>query len=78
MPPAVRQLAIVLYAHFGISMRGISRLFKVSTQAVLTWVRASSDRVDEPKEGAAELIQVDEWRKNQLILSIRGMLKINC
>jgi hypothetical protein len=51
-------------------MRGISRLFRVSTPAVLTWIRAASEGVEEPKKSSAEIVQVDEWRKNQLILSI--------
>jgi transposase len=56
----VRELAAVLYAHFGVSMRGISKIFKVSTQAVLKWMRAASECIQEPKKSAAEIVHVDE------------------
>jgi transposase len=41
-------------------MSGVARLFKVSVQAVLKWIRAASDRVEEPQKCSAEVVQVDE------------------
>lgn len=58
--PALRKLAVVLYAHFGLSMGGIGKLFKVSTQAVLTWIRAAAEEIKDKKLPTAEVIQVDE------------------
>lgn len=44
-------------------MMGIAKLFKVSTVAVLKWVRKASDKVatlSDPTPPKAEIIQVDE------------------
>lgn len=40
--PALKSFAIVLYAYCGVSMGRIARLYKVSTVAVLKWVRAAA------------------------------------
>ena len=37
-PPEHKKLTVLLYCH-GISMRAISKLFQVSTNAVLKWIR---------------------------------------
>ena len=61
--PSLRELAVVLYAHFGVSMRGIARLCKVSTVAVLKWIRAYSDKIsasEKAETGPYEVVQVDE------------------
>lgn len=58
--PALKQLAIVLYAHCGVPMLGIAKLFKVSAVAVLKWVRSYAQNIELPQEGKAELVQIDE------------------
>jgi insertion element IS1 protein InsB len=58
--PALRKLGVLLYAHLGLSMRGISKLFKVSTQAVLKWIRAASECTEGPIRSSAEIVHVDE------------------
>ena len=61
--PALRELGIILYAHFDVSMRGIALLSKVSTVAVLKWVRAYSDKISQTEKietHPPEIIQVDE------------------
>ena len=40
--PALKSFAIVLYAYCGVSMGKIARLYKISTVAVLKWVRAAA------------------------------------
>ena len=40
--PALKSFAIVLYAYCGISMGKIARLYKISTVAVLKWVKAAA------------------------------------
>ncbi len=61
--PILRNLGVILYAHHGVPMMGIAKLFKVSTVAVLKWVRKASDKVatlSDPTPPKAEIIQVDE------------------
>jgi transposase len=58
--PALRQLAIILYAHFGVSMSGVARLCKVSVQAVVKWIRAASDAIQTSEIAHSEVVQVDE------------------
>ena len=41
-------------------MLGIAKLFKVSAVAVLKWVRNYAKSIELPKEGKAELVQIDE------------------
>lgn len=59
--PLLRQLSIILYAHCGVSMSGIAKLFKVSVVAVLKWIRAASNKIPpRPSSGDHEVVQVDE------------------
>ena len=61
--PLLRNLGVILYAHHGVSMMGIAKLFKVSTVAVLKWIRKASDNIaasSNPYAHSAETIQVDE------------------
>ena len=61
--PLLRSLGVVLYAHHGVSMMGIAKLFKVSTVAVLKWIRKASDNITASSSfpaPRAEIIQVDE------------------
>ena len=58
--PALRKMGVLLYSHFGVSLSGVSRLFKVSVQAVLKWVKAAADTLKDPDPRPSEPIQVDE------------------
>jgi len=40
--PALKSFAIVLYAYCGVSMGRIARLYKISTVAVLKWIKAAA------------------------------------
>jgi len=40
--PALKSFAIVLYAYCGVSMGKIARLYKISTVAVLKWIKAAA------------------------------------
>lgn len=60
---AMKNLAIVLYAHCGLSLSGIAKIFKVSVPAVLKWVRQAAAKIKEPvapTETTTKLVQVDE------------------
>ena len=57
--PVLKNLAVLLYAHCGVSMLGIAKLFKVSDMAVLKWIRKASHEVSLSKT-AAEIVQIDE------------------
>ena len=58
--PALRKIGVLLYSHFGVSMSGIARLFKVSVPAVLKWIRAAAQEIKEPQKTESTHIQVDE------------------
>lgn len=64
--PLLRNLGVILYAHQGVPMMAIAKLFKVSTVAVLKWIRKASDKLEadpsrSPKTtDKATLIQVDK------------------
>ena len=59
--PVLKKLAVVLYAHCGVSMLGISKLFNVSAVAVLKWIKKYADEIEEcPKTHKAEHVQIDE------------------
>jgi len=59
--PALKSFAIVLYAYCGVSMGKIARLCKVSTVAVLKWVRAAALEV-QPINSVSEsdIVMIDE------------------
>ena len=61
--PILRNLGVILYAHHGVSMMGISKLFKVSVVTVLKWIRKASDTLPSSSDAhtpKADIIQVDE------------------
>ena len=49
----------MLYAHCGMSMICIAKIFKIIDVAVLKWIRAFSDAIFMPTQ-AAKVIQIDE------------------
>jgi transposase-like protein len=57
--PVLKNLAVLLYAHCGVSMLGIAKIFKVSDVAVLKWIRKTSSEISLPKQ-EAEIVQMDE------------------
>lgn len=59
--PALKSFAIVLYAYCGVSMGNIARLFRVSTVAVLKWVRTAALEV-KPLNAVSEsdIVMIDE------------------
>ncbi len=59
--PALKSFAIVLYAFCGVSMGKIAQLFKVSTVAVLKWIRAAALSADQPNPVASSgVVMIDE------------------
>ena len=60
LAPSLKQLAVVLYAHCGVPMLGIAKLFKVSVVAVLKWIRKYADTLEQPQGKKAEIVQIDE------------------
>ncbi len=59
--PGLKSLSIVLYAYCGLSMGKIARLMKVSTVAVLKWVKAAALEV-KPVNPVSEsgIVMIDE------------------
>jgi len=59
--PALKSFAIVLYAYCGVSMGKIARLYKVSTVAVLKWVRAAAlDVTPLNSVCTSDIVMIDE------------------
>ena len=59
--PALKAFALVLYAYCGVSMGKIARLFKVSTVAVLKWIRAAALNTQKPNPiAASDIVMIDE------------------
>ena len=59
--PALKSLAVVLYAVCGVSLEKIGTLFGVSGVAVLKWVRSEADKLDDPKPQAQSgIVMLDE------------------
>lgn len=59
--PALRSFAIVLYAFCGVSMGKIAQLFKVSTVAVLKWIRAAALSAEAPSPVvSSDVVMIDE------------------
>ena len=59
--PALKSFAIVLYGFCGVSMGKLASLYKVSTVAVLKWIRAAALEV-KPINSVAEsnIVMIDE------------------
>jgi transposase len=59
--PALKSFAIVLYSYCGVSMGKIARLYKVSTVAVLKWVRAAAIEVQPLHSvSSSDIVMIDE------------------
>jgi transposase len=58
--PALRKIAIILYAHFGVSLSGVAKLCKVSVQAVVKWIKAAASSIGEIHHTQSQIVQVDE------------------
>ena len=59
--PALKSFAIVLYGFCGVSMGNIARLFKVSTVAVLKWVKSAAAQINPPdKDKEPEVVMIHE------------------
>ncbi len=59
--PALKAFAVVLYSHCGVSMGNLAKLFKVSTVAVLKWIRQAAAQVQSTPKEEAEIVMVDEF-----------------
>jgi len=59
--PALKSFAVVLYSHCGVSMGNLSKLFKVSTVAVLKWVRNAAAQIEDKPVQKPDIIMVDEF-----------------
>ena len=59
-PASEKALAITLYT-MGLSLNAIARLFKVSTPAVLRWVRIFAEKIyEKPEPREAVVVELDE------------------
>lgn len=59
--PSLKSFALVLYSHCGVSMGNLSKMFKVSTVAVLKWIRQAAAQIEEPSKHSADIVMVDEF-----------------
>ncbi len=59
--PSLKSFAVVLYAYCGVSMGNIAKIFKVSTVAVLKWMRKVAETIETPPQERAEIVMVDEF-----------------
>lgn len=59
--PALKALAIILYAYCGLSMSKIAKMCQVSVVAVLNWIKEEALKV-EPLTGisSSDIVMVDE------------------
>lgn len=59
-PAREKAMAVTLYT-LGLSMNAIAKLFDVSTNAVLKWIRAfARENYEKPEPGEAVLVELDE------------------
>ena len=59
--PALKSFSIVLYAYCGVSMGKIARLCKVSTVAVLKWIRGAALGIEEGSSvSSSDIVMIDE------------------
>src|SRR3954447_23501248 len=82
-PPAMKALAVLLYALGGVSQGMIARLLGVSHVAVYKWVRAAGEAAPTPPTASSEgVVQIDEmWhfvngKKTRWLLSGFGVVRI--
>jgi hypothetical protein len=73
-PPAMKALALLLYAMGNMSFCGIARLLGVSDVAVLNWIRTEARKLPEPSAAADQVvITLDEmWHFLQKKLASSG------
>lgn len=61
LTPSLKAFAVVLYAHCGMSMGNIAKMFRVSTVAVLKWVRKYESTItSQTRPNKADIIMIDE------------------
>ena len=58
--PVLKQFSVVLYAHCGVTLSAIAKIMKVSTVAVLKWVRKYASTINLPQDNQSEIVQIDE------------------
>jgi len=59
-PASEKAMAVTLYT-MGLSLNAIARLFKVSTPAVLRWIRLFAEKVyEKPEPREAVVVELDE------------------
>ena len=59
--PALKALALVLYAYCGLSMSKIAQICKVSVVAVLKWIKAAALQVKPlTGESSSDVVMIDE------------------
>src|SRR5918912_2606119 len=62
-PPAMKALAVLLYALGGVSQGMIARLLGVSHGAVCKWVKAAGEAAPTPPAASSEgVVQIEEMR----------------
>ena len=60
--PTLKSFAIVLYGFCGVSMGNIARLYKVSTVAVLKWIRNAAVQASFQEQAAkSEVVMIDDF-----------------
>ncbi len=59
--PSLKSFALVLYSHCGVSMGNLAKMFKVSTVAVLKWIRRAAVHIEESPKVSADIVMVDEF-----------------
>ena len=55
-PPAMKALAVLLYAMGGMSFRAIARILGVSDVAILNWVRDEARQIPEPSTKVEQVV----------------------
>ena len=59
--PALKSFAIVLYDFCGVCMGKIAQLFKISTVAVLKWIRTAALSAEAPTPvTSSDVVMIDE------------------
>lgn len=60
--PALKSFALVLYGFCGVPMGSLARIFKVSTVAVLKWIKKVSAPLEPPQAPSSpEIVMVDDF-----------------
>jgi transposase len=77
-PASEKATAVLLYT-LGLSLNSIARMFKVSTPAVLRWVRGFAEKTyEKPEPREAVVVELDEMRhylhSKKQTLDMEGLL----